>query len=207
MKTTRAPRYMEEEHWALQEAIKKIGPNWRRDLTKFKATYDQILKEKFPNKQFPDRDSKALRSHWDQMIKKGPDNYPWSEDEIQKLVNLHAENRDNYSLIAYQLGTGRSIPAIKKKLREIMDENLLDPESPILNTTSTFGSTAMTKVQRFRPVMQVVDTSTRIDELESSFEEKLEELREEFENVQTELKEVKEALHGVIQALQKPQKQ
>ena len=196
MRTTRAPRYTDEEHLALQEAIKQLGPNWRKDTEGLKKAYDQILRTRFKSTMFPNREGKALKAHWDQMIKKGPDNYPWTDEEIEKLQELHAKYRDDFSAIRYELGTGRSVTAIKRKIREIMDENLMNPESPVLNLTTR----SLSRAQRIKPVPQEPEEEDtgRVEQLETKFED----LRQEFENVQTELKEVKEALQGLLQTMQ-----
>ena len=200
---SRAPRYSEEEHWALQEAVKKLGPNWRKDMVGLKQAYDQILKTKFNNKRsngetFPNREGTALKAHWDQLTKKGPDNYPWTEEEVERLRELHAKFRSDFSAIRYELGTGRSISAIKKKIREIMDENLMSPYSPVMSL-STSLTKPLSRAQRVQPVTQQPEEEDtgRVEQLETKFEE----FRQEFENVQTELKEVKEALQGLLQVM------
>ena len=213
----RAPRYSEEEHWALQEAIKQLGPNWRKDPEGLKKSYDQILKKQFSDKHFSNRDGKALKAHWDTLIKKGPDNYPWTEEELEDLRRLHGKYGSDYSSIRYSLGTGRSVSAIKQKIREFMDENLLNPESPVLGLSSSTYKKSFSKVQRMPPPRKQRPLQVQTEEEEEEdpptplpkkendrldkIEETVDNLRQDFENVQTEMKEIKEALQGLLQVM------
>ena len=96
-----------------------------------------------------------------------------------------------------------------------MDENLLNPESPVLGLSSSTYKKSFSKVQRMPPPrkqrpLQVQteeeeeeDPSTPLPKKENDRLDKIEEtvdnLRQDFENVQTEMKEIKEALQGLLQ--------
>ena len=192
-------RYTEEEHWALQEAVKQVGPNWRKDIGKLKTAYDQIFKDKFPHATFNDRKGEALRAHWDSLIKTGPDTSPWSADELEKLKQLHTAYGNDFSSIKYELGTGRSVTAIKKKIREIMDQNLMNPYSPIMGWQTTTSS--FSRPQMFPPKVLGQET----DAPDANYEERFEELRQEVENVQTEIKSMKDTLQQLVSMMQNQQ--
>ena len=125
-------KYTEQENQALKEAVARMNDerlNWKKDLTTLKTYYDECLSKKSPSNKFPDRTGTALKSHWETLRARGPDNLPWSDDEVEHLKMLYREHIGKFHTIATQLGTGRSATAVKDKWNQIMDDSLLGKET------------------------------------------------------------------------------